>query len=334
MAAPRARIELAKKRVESVLRVRLYCNTRQLESKIAESGPTSSDHNQSSQRCDPHIIRQAVKELQDEGKLQQEGQFYFLTESTKTALKGAKLAARKRLIIPAHETYLKLTSGNNAACGAVLEEAIESAIRNCPQYRQIGNRKRQVQIFGDVQLPGPLDALCILSTVDACVLAGFEAKNVREWFYPNAKEVWLLIHKLNLLSGSGIKPLPILVCRKIPYYARRAFKALGMLGFETHRQMFDPAVKGELTVVRDKDLLGFHDVCTELEPYPHIEKFIRQTVPQNAKTYSERFFANKSLFDEFALPLSSRTTSNADRHALWQRVKEHLGIYKYMDEHE
>lgn len=323
MAEQRHWIDLAKKRVKSVLSTRLFANIRQLESKIAESGPDG-------QRCNPHIISQALRELVREEILIKEGPFYFLAAHLKTPLKSARLQQRKRQIIPIYEKYLRLTQREPDACGSVLEDILDFAISSSPNYQELGSRARPLLTFGNVTLPGALDNISILTAEAATYLVCFEAKNIREWIYGESHELWSLINKANCLSESVIKPLPILVCRKIPWYSRHAFEHLGVLGFETHRQVFNPLYETELADIRHKDDLGFHDITTNTTPSPALLNFLNATIPEQAKKYSAKFVSNKPLFDWVAKPLADKNLPWVDRHALWKDVKEELGIFDRM----
>lgn len=327
MPPQRVWIDLAKKRIRSVLSTRLYANIRQLESKISESGPTN-------QLCNPHIISQALRDLQSEDIIVKEGHFYFLVAHTKTPLKRAYLDQRKKRIIPIYEKYLHLTQRVPDACGSVLEDVLNFAISNSQNYQELGSKAHPLINFGATRLPGPLDNISILGTDSGSFIVCFEAKNIREWIYGEARELWSLINKANCLSASSIKPLPILICRKIPWYTRHAFEHLGVLGFENHRQIFNPLYADQLVDIRHKDELGFHDITTETEPSPALYNFLQSIIPAQAEKYSNTFVSNKSLFDEVAPRLALKELNWAERRALWTKVKKELGIFDSMGQEE
>lgn len=319
MPIPDHWIELAKKRIKQVLRNRIYLNQRQLESKVSEAGPTN-------QRCNPHVITRALTELVRDGEVLCDSipnycRFFYLPQRRSASSKQF-FQQRKQLIDRVYKDYLKLTSGDSKVCGDILELVMTAAISETKSYfpAAISGQKK----FGEIEINGPFDGVYFLpgSSHLICV----EAKNIREWLYPSSQELWSLIHKSAQFIGSPVSPLPILVTRKIPYYAYDAFKRLGLLGYEMHRQLFAPSVADKLMEIRDKDILGFHDVSTDLRVPPGLTKFFSKTIPEQASTYSAQFAANKPIFDVYAADMANSRTSRERRQQLWAEMKKILGL--------
>jgi hypothetical protein len=111
----------------------------------------------------------------------------------------------------------------------------------------------------------------------AGTLFGGEAKNFREWLYPDSWEIWAAISKCCELHA-----VPLLVARKLPYVSFVLFGKIGMVGYQTHFQFFHPAVEPELARVKHVDGLGYKDIRCTLEPDANMIKFFRTTLPKIA----------------------------------------------------
>lgn len=321
MPVPSNRIDLAKKRVVSNLTDRIYMNRRQLESKISEAGPFN-------QRCDPHVISIALSQLVGDGSIikehTQSSDFYHLPVKRGVASKGF-FEARKQKILTLYDAYKSLASGDSTICGDALETVVTKAIQNTNRYQEIGSKKNPQITFGNVTLPGSFDNLLLLPSPVASLIC-VEDKNIREWLYPASQELWSLINKASKLIGSATPPLPIIITRRIPYYSRKAFKALGILGFETRHQYFDPSVEDQLTEIKHKHGLGFFDIETKLEPPAGLIKFFDSTIPEQAHVYTQQFASNREIFNEYAPQLQNKRLSHHDRRNLWAEVKHHLDL--------
>jgi hypothetical protein len=313
------RLQIAKRRIKNILRTRLYANIRQLESKIAEAGP-------SDQRCDPHVISQALRELAMKKEITSEigphqARFYYLPSLADTP----ELAARKKRVLELSAIHHSLTSADSTICGDALESVIGTAISETGNFTELGSKKQPLLTFGDVVLPGSLDYL-LMANAPASIVA-LEAKNIREWIYPDSHELWLLIHKAMLIAQSAhTDVVPLLICRKIPYYARMAFKQLGVLGFEMHKQYYIPAVESQLTDIRHKDGLGFHDITTDLTPPETLIRFLETTLPEQTAAYAAQFRQNIPVYQNHAELMGAKKFVG-DRKLYWLQIKQELELY-------
>src|SRR3990167_9332346 len=110
MPIPVARLELSKKRIKSILTKSKYASKRQLESKISEAGTTP-------QRCDPHVVSQAIREMCSLGELVKTPHpthsttFYYLPELGRTAKLRKILKQRRKIIDQLYCEYLTLAQG-------------------------------------------------------------------------------------------------------------------------------------------------------------------------------------------------------------------------------
>lgn len=330
MPIPSSRLGIAKKRIISVLEKRHYANIRQLESKISESGPFN-------QRCDPHVITQALNELSSAGLLSkrfhpQNGTVFYYLPVMDTKKKFQRvLEERAYLIDELYAQFLGLTQ-QYSLCGEALETVVRSAFAGSEIFIELGSKASPLGAFNGRDIPGALDGTFIHQEKN--FLVAVEAKNTREWIYPSSQEIWGLIHKANAISTTRFPVLPVLICRKIPFYAFIAFKQLGVLGYEIHSQFFDPSVADQLVDIKDKTRLGFHDVKTDLSPPSGLLKFLNQTIGEQGPDSVAKFLRHKPILDQVAPRLADKKLSNSDRAHYWQLVKAATGITAALEHHE
>lgn len=331
MPIPVERLATCKKRIKSVLKDRYYATNRQLESKICESGPFN-------QRCDPHVVSQALREMVNSEELatiqhpQHNTKFYHLPEMLLKAKSRKILKARSEVIDPLYSRYLSFAQNDQRLCGDALETVMRDGFSQVPSFVELGSKQYPMMVFGELVLPGSLDGTFLLA--EKKLLIAVETKNIREWIYPNSQELWSLVNKANTISSSSCPVLPVIICRKIPYYAYVAFKQLGILGFETHTQFFDPSIDDQLVDIKHKDGLGFHDIKTALVPPAGFVSFLEKTIPSYGPDYAARFLSHKSLLDQVAPQLALKNIHYSQRNALWLTVKVALGVEAAMSHHE
>lgn len=317
-AARDARIAIGKRRLKNILRDRLYANQRQLESKISEAGP---DH----QRVDPHLISVALKDLLAEGQISvQQGPqgTKFFTLPTFDAAHPDD-AARKILIDEVYSRFHAITK-QRPLCGDALETVIRGSFSDAGGYLEFGSRSNPVMNFGSIQLPGELDSVQLLS--NPVLLIVVEAKNLREWIYPEKEEVWGLINKALLLVDAPMPVVPFFVARKIPYYSRLVFKELGVLGFEMRKQYFDPSVAADVVDFRDKDKMGFHDVLADLSPSATLSAYLSETMKAHGPTYAARFKRNAPILRRYSGQLADPNVRFGYRRNLYLAVLNELSL--------
>ena len=124
---------------------------------------------------------------------------------------------------------------------------------------------------------------------------GIEAKNVREWIYPDRREVKELLTKA-VVSDS----VPVLIARRIPYVTRRLLDVSGVMLFENFNQLYPIADATLAAQVSQKDLLGYHDVRVGNDPNARLVEFVTNTVSARAEEYRERFNRYRDLLQRFA----------------------------------
>lgn len=121
-----------------------------------------------------------------------------------------------------------------------------------------------------------------------------EAKNIREWLYPDRDEIKDLFSKCCDLDA-----IPVLIGRRIPYATFTLLNPCGVIIHQTYNQLY-PAADRELAVlVMNKRLLGYHDVRIGNEPDNRLVKFIHVNLPKILAAARERFEQFKDLLSKY-----------------------------------
>ena len=274
-------LELATRRIHSILAKYHCCPIRMLEAKICEAGPGDK-------RPNPLSVSSALSALIAQNRVTHirrpsptETPFYApVWLDTSTPSFQQLLATRRHLYL----VHKGLTE-RNEFCSDILERIIDTALESAGATF--------LTRFPTQNLPKdrPLDFVCELNSV----LFGGEAKNYREWIYPDSVEIWSAISKCCELDA-----VPVLVTRKLPYVTYLLFRNIGMLGYQTHFQFFHPAVAPELARVIAKDGLGYKDIRCINQPDAHILNFFGTVLPKVAVDFQTRFRKHRNLLLQFA----------------------------------
>jgi|tagenome__1003787_1003787.scaffolds.fasta_scaffold20975696_2 hypothetical protein len=283
------RDELAAKRLLRILSSLTMANQRTLEQKISDAGPFN-------QRIDPHVLNDVRKQLLKEGqigRITKAGAPWYFAGNTPVE----KQASRMTELLAAYEPYLKISP----RIGQALEIATYRALRQLPSADFYGrfkdldvhddstmySKEEPPQHIGNKELTGDERLDFILRTTDAGTV-GIECKNVRHWMYPHVDEIRETLRKCLLLDA-----VPVLIARRIPYVTFAVLGRCGLIIHQTYNQLL-PASESALAVkVRDKRLLGYHDVRTSNQPDARLVKFITKNLPAVAP-------AARAKFDEYA----------------------------------
>ena len=291
------RPELARKRLVSVLTRHGIANARTLEQKISDAGP-------SNQRVDPHILTPA------RNALVQEGQIKRITKSNVTWYHLANTpmpTVEKRL-----EEQLPIYQGVQdvnfkSRVGECLEIAIYRALlrQNTLEYfggfknlEKHGDSKRYSKEEHPEWISGKSlggKKLDFLICHKEAGLAGIEAKNGREWLYPNRKEIKDLLRKAVILDC-----VPVLIARRFPFVTFKILSACGLVFHQNYNQLMPEADSELAEKAQDKRLLGYHDIRVGNQPDGRLIKFVTINLPQKLPQARERFDEHKDLLDDFA----------------------------------
>lgn len=128
-------------------------------------------------------------------------------------------------------------------------------------------------LVGNLAIPGKKKLDFEIFTETAGVV-GIEVKNIREWIYVNRAEVTEMLGKCCALNA-----VPVLIARRIAYETFSVLNACGVLIHQTYNQMYPKHDEGLADSVRQKHLLGYHDVRVGNEPDARLRKFLQVNLP-------------------------------------------------------
>jgi hypothetical protein len=290
--SPTDRAGLADYRISRVLHTYTVASMRTLENKISDGGPAHM-------RIDPHVLTDARNRLLASGTLRREVRDNTPWYSRADA-DPAAVAARLAELIPLHRQYQRL----GHRIGQTLEIAIYRAL--CDQT--------QLTFFGSFRgLDGPDDALYskdeppstisgktmegeldFIAMTPGAILIGLEAKNIREWLYPQREEITELLQKC-----TAVDAVPVLIARRIHFSTFRVLNPCGVILHQTYNQLLPMSATAIAARDRDKNMLGFHDIRLGNQPDDRLTKFLHDNLPAVVPEARERFETYKDLLADY-----------------------------------
>ncbi len=294
---PEEREEIAARRIVNVLKKHGIATMRTLEQKIADAGP-------SNQRIDPHTLTTVRNALSKQGRIitiENQAPWFHLHDAPARIVQKR---LREQLPI-----YKRLQAGNTSArLGQCLEIAIYRALLEQKSLDYFGSF-RDLDEHDDSRLYSKEEPPRILSgrslsgnqRLDFLIhhrdggWAGIEAKNVREWLYPDREEIAELLRK-----AVALDIVPVLVGRRIPFVTFKVLSRCGVLFHQTYNQLFAEADRELAELARNKNLLGYHDIRTGNQPDQRLLTFIGTNLPQILRGARDRFDEYKDLLGAFA----------------------------------
>jgi len=103
---------------------------------------------------------------------------------------------------------------------------------------------------------------------------GIEAKNIREWLYPNRDEITELLFKC-----TAIDAVPVLIARRIQFATFRLLNRCGVIVHEQFNQLVPTTGQAIADQARHKNLLGYHDIRLGNMPDARLLKFLHVNLP-------------------------------------------------------
>lgn len=223
---------------------------------------------------------------------------YVPADQRRKTRKVSEASARKRLLYARYIGWAQTTAKRPSLIGRAGERVAHSSLLDAASagYRvdpSIGNVRT---LLGRDVPGGPLDFGAHLITLNNGVpgptitIAG-EVKNIREWIYPQAPEIFQLLDKAATLQvSSGAQILPVLVCRRVHYTAGLMAKQLGFFIASANSQFILPHEEADerlLSEVRDE--LGFKDLERRERSHPLLLKYFRDSIPLRAAEMARTF---------------------------------------------
>ncbi|MCZ0875635.1 hypothetical protein [Peribacillus sp. AS_2] len=328
-------VALGRKRILRILDKYRVSSMRHLEIKISEAGPYN-------QRVEPAPLSIAYRQLKNEGHI-----IVIKTEPVEIVASAytygkpgdkGKLQKFERLY-NLHHTYVQ----KDEICGMQLEKLIFDTALDCrDQYTIFGSGP--IDDGGILKKPPGSEILfyngnasykgagldLFLKHNDTQIPIGIEAKNIREWIYPASYEVWRMIAK-----AATLECLPVLAARKISFISRAGFfSKVGILGFQTQFQYFNPRVKAasnyKFADVVKKEGLGYADIKITNDIPPFFLSYFQNTLPDNLEEYYQRFMDHREILKEYAIDkgMAEKKMTDGKRYKLYQDLREEL---EFMD---
>ena len=317
------RLELAKRRLVNVLRDNVVAAMRTLEQKISDAGPGGM-------RIDPHALLNARKQLEGEGIITRRIEastpwFHLATADPRDV--AARLSVLRPLHLAVQQTNFAKRLGQTLEIATYRALLSQSALTTFGSYLDLDEHDDST-LYRKEEPPSTISGrTCGSRKLDFIVsaggaMAGIEIKNVREWMYPNRDEVRDLLFKATVLNV-----MPVFIARRIPFVTFRLLNACGVIIHQTYNQLFPEADASLAAQVRDKTLLGYHDVRLGNAPDARLLKFAQANLPGLITKLRPRFdefkdlltaFGDKSMpYAEFAARVRRRT-QGTDEDSDWQ----------------
>jgi hypothetical protein len=270
---------------------------RTLEQKISDAGPNN-------QRIDPHLLTVARNQLLESGKLHQ------LTRRNKpwfhlATADASELERRLTVLGPIHDRTSTKDFGTRS--GQTLEIAVFRALATQDAIPFLGGfpdleshddstlyaKEEPPRLVSGRSLPGAMRLdFVIVDPVSG--VGGIEVKNVREWIYPNREEISDLLRKCCCIHA-----VPILIARRIAYSTFSVLHTCGVLVHQTFNQLYPVADNDLAEQVRDKNLLGYHDVRVGNLPDTRLTTFLHRNLPELMLSARVRFRRYHDLLSDY-----------------------------------
>ena len=129
---------------------------------------------------------------------------------------------------------------------------------------------------------------------------GVEAKNIREWIYPDTHLFRELLRKCCALDL-----VPVLIARRIAYVTRSEIcDPCGIVIHPTYNQLYPESASTIADRARDKRLLGYHDLRVGNRPDARLITFLHTNLPKVIERARQRFDEYKDLLAEYGAGMS------------------------------
>jgi hypothetical protein len=272
---------------------------RTLEQKISDAGPTN-------QRIDPHVLTEVRNSMVRSGELVREN----FHNAPWFRLGNADPGFIKKRFDEIGPVYHAFVNGKLAGrIGQALEIATYRALTDA-QLEFFGRfknleahddgsmyeKEEPSQHVGRLSLSGDQRLDFLVRHPDTSVgMMGLECKNVREWLYPDRDEVTEVLQKC-----LAINAVPVLIGRRIPFVTFKLLSACGVICHQTYNQLVPSSEAKLAEKVRDKNILGYHDIRLGNAPDARMTKFIGANLIPLGHEAREKFDKNRDLLEAFA----------------------------------
>jgi hypothetical protein len=325
-------------RIREILSTEHAVVRREVESRISEGHWQGSGEN-----IDPHHVSNALRFLTE-----QRGELEWVSAPTRgkgkqpvptlqpvnrygRATKIEQAAARKRLL---YGRYMGWASGTqrhpHGLVGPAGEAATRAGIMESEVVIPLTSDAGAVSNVLGVSVPGPLDSAGFMVPVSSQGLPGapvtllFEVKNLRQWMYPSAAEIYQLLGKAVVVQQAqpDVSVVPILACRRSHPTLFWMASQLGFVVIAMDRQFLGPHV-AEPKYLEVRNELHFHDLTLGNGPSLRVRDRLKGAVRKNCIEFAQTW--QRTVSDtqiSAALLQLSRTTDRRTRAALAETVEK------------
>ncbi|MYD46473.1 MAG: hypothetical protein F4W92_08985 [Gammaproteobacteria bacterium] len=293
------RWRIAENRLGNILRAHIVAQSRTLEQKISDSGPIN-------QRIDPHVLTEVRNILVDREEIicqpRNTGNWFFL-KSVPVHLVQQRLKEQEQIL-----KSMKRSKNFGKRVGQCLEIAIFRSLPLQSEFEFFGRfknleehddsvlyeKEEPPQSISERSLPGD-ERLDFLVNSREGGWGGIEAKNVREWIYPDRDEIRKLLR-----NCIDLDCVPILIARRIPFVTFFVLSKCGVIFHQTYNQLLPSSEKELAEKIKDKHLLGYHYIRLGNTPDARLQKFFSENLPKIFSDARYRFEKYKDLLNDFA----------------------------------
>lgn len=290
MSAPESSYEArARDAIREVLDDQLAVTSAELVARISERS-FAGEHD-----INPHHVTNALRDLTKAGvvvaeKAAAKGGHVIETiqpaDQRRRATKIAHAAARKRLLAARYAGWSQGTKRYpQGLIGPAGELATRRALLDAQTLQPAVPGAGEVDELLGVSLPGPLDSAGYMipftnGIPGPPVTLLIEVKNIRGWIYPQAPELYQVLHKAWVLQRARPdQPIvPIFICRRAHVTTFYMAKQLGFVVIDMQRQFAGEVPEQDVAEVRAE--LHFQDLVRGSDRSIRVYDRLRKTLPR------------------------------------------------------
>jgi hypothetical protein len=128
---------------------------------------------------------------------------------------------------------------------------------------------------------------------------------------------------LSKCSDSGL--VPILIARRVPFITFRLLNLSGCLVHQNYSQLYSDSDEELAQLVRDKNLLGYHDVRVGNEPDARMMRFVQELLPdlvEEARVTFDKFREVHGAYGKGEIRYQEWTREVLVRSGIWSAREE------------
>jgi hypothetical protein len=286
----------------------------EIEAKLSER-----PHRELPKGINPHILTIARQQLLAEGLMDQVTavtrggrtvDVFGLSNRKRRTVAFERTAARKRLLHARYLGWALTTVGSVNLIGNAGERVAQRSLRDAQSAGYLiphAEGTAVSRLFNDPVPGGPFDDVAYLTVLEdgrpIAATMPVEVKNIRDWIYPSAAELYQLLDKCARiqLRHPDERLVPVLVCRRAHFTGFLMAKQLGFILIAAMAQPILPRSEVAIDAVQEINReLGYDLVRTD-EALPKLVHEFRSTVPAiAARTAAKWAITAPVLADLFA----------------------------------